>query len=202
MHIRDAVKEDAYDLARLHALAADGLVEFFYEGTVEGVDAIELLGRVFAAEDEPYTYRRCIVAEDAGRVVGKLHSYGWDDTASLMPPDPYIPEERMAAVDDLAPPTPVSWHIEVMAVLPEYQGQGLGKEFIEIAKVQGRDNGFDKLSLHVFEANQGARRLYERCGFKAIDRIPIPDALPLPHLQGNILMICDLRLGDFAADHH
>ena len=66
----------------------------------------------------------------------------------------------------------MSWHIEAMAVLPEYQGQGLGKQFIEIAKVQGRDNGFDMLSLHVFEANEGARRLYERCGFKTVCRVP------------------------------
>ncbi len=46
-----------------------------------------------------------------------------------------------------------------MAVLPEYQGQGLSRRFIELAKDQGRDNGFDVLSLHVFEANEGAPRL-------------------------------------------
>ncbi len=193
MHIRDAVKEDAYDLARLHALAADGLIEYGYSDLVSGVDPIELFGRVFEAGHDPYSYRNCVVAEDAGCVVGKVHTYGCDDIANVMPDDPYIPAERLAIINSAFPPTPVSWHIEAMAVLPEYQGQGLGKQFIDIAKVQGRDIGFDKLSLHVFEANEGAKRLYQRCGFEAVDRVPIPDELPLPHLRANILMVCDLR---------
>ena len=134
MHIRDAVKEDAYELARLHALAADGFIEYSYGDLVAGVDPIELFGRVIEAGHEPYSYRNCVVAEDAGRVVGKVHTYGCDDIASVMPDDPYIPAERLAIINSAFPPTPVSWHIEAMAVLPEYQGQGLGKQFIEIAK--------------------------------------------------------------------
>jgi ribosomal protein S18 acetylase RimI-like enzyme len=89
----------------------------------------------------------------------------------------------------------VSWHIEAMAVLPEHRGQGLGRRFIELAKGQAGDNGFDALSLHVFEGNEGARRLYQRCGFEILDRVPIPDALGLPHLRGNILMVCELGAG-------
>ena len=194
MHIRDAVREDAYDLARLHALAADGLIEYSYSDLIAGVDAIELFGRVFEIGHEPYSHRNCVIAEDDGRVVGKLHTYGCDDVASVMPDDPFIPAERLAILNSCFPPTPVSWHIEAMAVLPEYQGQGLGKQFIEIAKDQGRDNGFDMLSLHVFEANEGARRLYQRCGFEEVDRVPIPGEVPLPHLRANILMVCDLAL--------
>jgi ribosomal protein S18 acetylase RimI-like enzyme len=129
------------------------------------------------------------VAEDAGRIVGKLHSYAWDDAAAVMPPDPYIPEERMAVIDAMAPPTPPSWHIEVMAVLPEYQGRGLGGRFIDIAKSQARAENFDLLSLHVFESNEGAIRLYERCGFRVVARAPIPDGFPMADRGGSILMV-------------
>ena len=38
MHIRDAAKEDAYDLARLHALPGDGLIKYGYSDLVAGVD--------------------------------------------------------------------------------------------------------------------------------------------------------------------
>ena len=201
MNIRDAVKEDAYDLARLQALAGDGLIEFGYGGLVAGVGPIELFGRVFEMGHEPYSYRNSVVAEDNGRVVGKLHSYGCDDVSSVVPDDPFMPAERQAIVNSCFPPTPVSWHIDAMAVLPEYQGQGLGREFIKIAKSKCRNNGFDVLSLHVFEANEGARRLYQRCGFEAVDRVPIPDEANLSHLGGTILMICDLGFGDVAANH-
>ncbi len=107
-----------------------------------------------------------------------------------------MPAERLAILNSCAAPTPVSWHIDVVAVFPEYQGQGLGREFIEIAKGKCRHNGFDMLSLHSFEANEGARRLYERCGFKAVDRVAIPDEVNLPHLGGNILMVCDVPPGE------
>ena len=196
MHIRDAVKEDACDLARLHALAADGLIEYGYSDLIAGVDAIELFGRVFEIEHEPYSHRNCVVAEDDGRVVGELLTYGCDDIASVMPDDPFIPAERLAILNSCFPPTPLSWHIEAMAVLPEYQGQGLGRRFIEIAKGQCRHNGFDVLSLYVFEANEGARRLYQRCGFKSVDRVPIPDELHLYHLGGSILMVRDVGLSE------
>jgi len=189
MRIRDAAISDSYDLASLHALAADGLVEWCYEGAVTGADPIELLARVFKLGQEPYTYRNCVVAEDAGRIVGKLHSYAWDDAAAVMPPDPYIPDERMAVIDLMAPPTPLSWHIEVMAVLPDYQGRGLGKRFIDIAKSQARTKNFNLLSLHVFENNKGAIRLYEHCGFKVVGRAPIPDGLPMTDRGGSLLMV-------------
>ena len=47
MLIRDAVKEDAYDLARLQALAGDGIIEYGYKDLVAGIGPIELFARVF-----------------------------------------------------------------------------------------------------------------------------------------------------------
>ena len=196
MLIRNAVKEDAYDLARLQALAGDGIIEYAYRDLIAGIGPIELFARVFELGEEPYSHLNCVVAEHDGQVVGKLHTYGCDGAASIMPDDdPFLPADRLAILNAAFPPTPVSWHIEAMAVLPEYRGQGLGRRFIELAKEQAGDNGFDVLSLHVFEANEGARRLYQRCGFEILDRVPIPDALGLPHLRGNILMVCDLKGG-------
>ena len=189
MRIRDATVSDCFDLANLHALAADGLVEWCYEGAVVNADPIELLARVFKSGQGTYTYRNCVVAEDAGRIVGKLHSYAWDDAAAVMPPDPYIPNERMKVIDLMAPPTPPSWHIEAMAVLPEFQGRGLGRRFIDIAKSQAGAKNFDLLSLHVFENNKGAIRFYEQCGFRIVDRAPIPDGLPMADRGGSLLMV-------------
>ena len=196
MLIRDAVKEDAYDLARLQALAGDGIIEYAYRDLIAGVGPIELFARVFELGEEPYSHRNCVVAEHDGQVVGKLHTYRCDGAASIMPDDdPFLPAERLAILNAAFPPTPVSWHIEAMAVLPEHRGQGLGRRFIELAKDQAGDNGFDALSLHVFEGNEAARRLYQRCGFEILDQVPIPDALGLPHLRGNILMVCELGAG-------
>ncbi len=192
MHIRDAVIEDAYDLARLQSLAAHGIMEYGYGDLVAGVDSIELVSRLFEMGIEPYCHRNCVVAEDDGRVVGKLLSYGCDDVSSVAGEDPFITPERLAILTSCFAPTPVSWHVDVVAVFPDYQGRGLGREFVDIAKDQCRRNGFDRLSLHCFETSEAALRLYKRCGFKAVDRVAIPDEAHLSHLGKNFLMVCDV----------
>ena len=100
MLIRDAVKEDAYDLARLQTLAGDSIIEYGYKDLVAGVGPIELFVRVFELDHEPYSHRNCVVAEHDGQVVGKLHTYGCDGTANVMPDnDPFIPVERLAIIN-------------------------------------------------------------------------------------------------------
>ena len=54
--------------------------------------------------------------------------------------------------------------IDQLYLLPEAVGQGMGSEFIQIAKT----NLGPPIRLYTFQANPGARRFYERHGFKAI----------------------------------
>lgn len=90
---------------------------------------------------------------------------------------------------------------------PRHQGQGVGSVLVELAKSL-RPGG---LGLWVFESNVGARRLYERHGFVAVEltdgtgnierspdvRMVWPD--PLPHLRGRIDEI-DVRLAELLAE--
>lgn len=48
----------------------------------------------------------------------------------------------------------------------DYQGKGLGKRFLEIAKA----NSIGRLTLYTFEINHKAQRFYESNGFKIIGR--------------------------------
>ena len=52
-----------------------------------------------------------------------------------------------------------------IALLREYQGQGIGSALVEAIQEQG-GQAHIPVSLHVEQANSGARRLYERLGFK------------------------------------
>jgi len=75
-----------------------------------------------------------------------------------------------------------------------HQRQGIGSVLIELAKSLRPDG----LGLWVFESNLGARRLYERHGFVAVERTDgagneerSPDVRmvwpdPIPHLRGRI----------------
>ena len=58
-----------------------------------------------------------------------------------------------------------SAHLETLVVAAEAEGLGVGSALLESAEDHARGNGAETLSLHVFETNQRARRLYEKRGF-------------------------------------
>jgi ribosomal protein S18 acetylase RimI-like enzyme len=53
---------------------------------------------------------------------------------------------------------------------PEARGSGLGKRLAEIALKQARSNGFGEMRLDTLSSMRGAIALYERLGFRLIDR--------------------------------
>jgi GNAT superfamily N-acetyltransferase len=55
--------------------------------------------------------------------------------------------------------------LEQLYVHPDHQGRGLGTELLAKAKKR-RPNGF---ALWTFQRNEGARRFYERHGFRAVE---------------------------------
>ena len=80
-----------------------------------------------------------------------------------------------------------------MALFPEYRGEGLGTGMLELARQQAYQRGLEELSLIVFEQNAGAKRLYERHGFREVDRRPV---IPreLIHYKGDaLLMVAGVR---------
>lgn len=56
--------------------------------------------------------------------------------------------------------------MNVLATYPQFRGRGYGAQLISIADDIARDTGKRGLSIIVADANAGARRLYERCGYR------------------------------------
>ena len=90
---------------------------------------------------------------------------------------------------------PDSYHICEMALLPQYQSQGLGTRFFEIAKGLARERNCQELSLQVFEQNAGAVQLYERLGFKEIDRRPVVPHELIRYTGDVLLMTAPVAVG-------
>lgn len=124
--------------------------------------------------------QRGFVAENAVSLVqGHYHDSAWfravyrDDTpvGFVMLHDP-----RRASEDD-APFYPHStvpqdglflWRLMVGEA---FQGQGLGRQIIDILARLTRANGFDRLYLSYVDAPGGPGGFYARCGFRTTDRI-------------------------------
>ena len=76
-------------------------------------------------------------------------------------------------------------HINNVAVRPAYRGRGLGTALMQHVLAESSRLGAHRATLEVRSSNEGARRLYERLGFRvAATRLnyyshPVEDALIL-----------------------
>jgi ribosomal protein S18 acetylase RimI-like enzyme len=88
-------------------------------------------------------------------------------------------------------------YIEMMSVLPEVRGYGVGTRLLHFCESRARERGANKLTLGVVAGNP-AKRLYERFGFNDVDEDCISKAMSwvclfslfgLPHcLPGGSMM--------------
>ncbi|MBI4887191.1 MAG: ribosomal protein S18-alanine N-acetyltransferase [Acidobacteria bacterium] len=76
-------------------------------------------------------------------------------------------------------------HINNIALRPERRGQGIGTSLLRQVFAEGRRLGARRATLEVRASNEGARRLYERLGFRVAGvrrhyyTAPVEDALIL-----------------------
>lgn len=189
--IRPAVRGDARAIAGLFQISSDGVADYVWtllEEDYPGLSLIEIGEQRYARENTDFSYENCIVVEDAGRIVGMLHSYAMPDEIDP-PPDDMDPVLRPYAELEIA----ASLYISGLALEPEARGRGIGTSLLGLAHKRARDMGLSQLSLIVFEENDGALRLYKREGFTEQDRRAIVPH-PLIHYTGDaILMAAEVR---------
>ena len=58
-------------------------------------------------------------------------------------------------------------HVAILAVVPEAEGRGLGRELLKAAEDWGRAQHFQRLTLAVFVDNRRATEFYARQGWQA-----------------------------------
>ena len=177
VRFRQARASDAVDLACLIDCASRGLALWLWSTLREpGQSTIEVgRRRIRNQTASPLHYSTFTVAEIDGVVAGALtgrlipipHERG--DSADL--PDVYAPLLELEAV------AAGSWYLNVLAVYPEFRGQGLGSALLRQAEKIACLTEAAQISLIVEEANSGALKLYLRYGFEEWARRPY---MPFP----------------------
>lgn len=61
--------------------------------------------------------------------------------------------------------------VAMMGVAQRFQGQGIGKQLMQMLETQSRERGDHTLTLEVIEQNPRAVRLYESCGYTVMRRL-------------------------------
>jgi ribosomal protein S18 acetylase RimI-like enzyme len=169
---RYATPDDAAGLAELINFAGEGLPLYLWTDMAEPGESPWEVGRRRALREVgSFSYRNAVVAEADGRAIASLVGYPLPDAPEpidydRMPPM-FVPLQEL---ENLAPRT---WYVNVLATYPQYRGQGYGTRLLGIADRLAAATARTGLSIIVSDANAGARRLYERCGYRELATRPM-----------------------------
>ncbi len=170
--VRAAARSDCAELAQLINLAGESLPLYLWQ-QMAGADGDPWeIGRQRAARDSgSFSYRNSVVAEVDGEIAGALVGYPVADEPEAIDTDstpamwiPLLKLESCAAG---------TWYVNSVATFPEFRELGVGSKLMRWAEQHVLDLGLRGVSLIVSDANQGARRLYERLGYAATASRPM-----------------------------
>ena len=179
--IRPARPQDASLAARLIYLTMGVEADWLF-GQEKGLSTLEVLARLFARRDHRAAYDLTHLAERDGQAAGLLLAYpgrrlsglnlrtGWQYLRLFGLRAALRLAKLQPAYADLVESQDDEFYISNIAVLPEYQGQGIGSVLMAYAEELACKAGLRKCSLIVAFGHAPARRLYERLGY-AVDRV-------------------------------
>lgn len=169
--IRPAILADAPILAELVNHAGEGMPLYLWSKMAAPGESAWDVGRRRAAREEgSFSYRNATVIDQDGTCAGALIGYEIADAPEPVGADMPAMFVPLQELENLAPST---WYVNILAVLPQFRGRGLGATLLGVADATGRKLGKRGMSVIVADANQGARRLYERCGYRAAATRPM-----------------------------
>jgi ribosomal protein S18 acetylase RimI-like enzyme len=161
---RPARIEDADVLAELVNYAGEGLPLYLWSTMTEGNESAWDVGcRRARREDGSFSYRNAAIIECDRHCAGALIGYEIPEAPEPVADDMSAMFVPLQELENLAPAT---WYVNVLAVRPRFRNGGLGSELLGLAERTARQLGKRGLSVIVSDANAGARRLYERCGYR------------------------------------
>ncbi len=173
--IRPATKDDAADLVRFVSWAGEGMPELIWADMADPGQSVEDVGLARAARDEGgFSFTNAVLLDAGQAPLAAIIGYDLPDTPVEIGPDfpaAFVPLQEL---ENLAPGY---WYVNVLAVLPEHRGKGLGSRLMADAERRAKAAGRPGMAIIAFASNPGAVRLYQRLGYVETARRQV-------HLEG------------------
>jgi ribosomal protein S18 acetylase RimI-like enzyme len=180
--LRPARKSDCRRIAELYRMSSDGVADYIWTTlALPDEDLLEVGRRRYEREGTLFSYQNCKVVELQGSIVGMVVAFPMAVDKNYREKDPILVPYSVLEEDQ-------SYYICGMAIDAAHRGKGIGTGLLAEAERTCRKLGLRKLSLIVFEQNSGARRLYERSGYREVRRHPVVPH-PLIHYTGDALLM-------------
>jgi len=191
MDIRAAREEDTRDIAYLINLAGEGMPFYLWSQTTkDGEDPFEIGVQRAARATSNFSYSNVQVIESNYSVAGMVLGY--------LQPDPYdlsnIAEypKIVRPIVELEALVPGSWYVNAIAAYQEHRGKGIATDLLAVSENLALAAGAKTISLIVASENEGAKRLYEKTGYRVIDKRPVVIYAGCLHAGDWLLMIKEL----------
>jgi ribosomal protein S18 acetylase RimI-like enzyme len=144
---------------------------------------LDVLERLFIAGSNRFSHKYAFMAEKGGRVAGLLLAHpakimtrldlltgrpmlrilGLGEVLRLLVRLLPLAGGREAERDE--------YYVSDLAVLPQFQGQGIGTRLLAFAEEQADRHGLGNCSLIVALHNEAARQLYLRLGYRIVETV-------------------------------
>jgi ribosomal protein S18 acetylase RimI-like enzyme len=186
---RPAVFADSGRIARLICVAGGGLYEFLLGDLIPFVHPANFLTIATASAGYAISYRNCLVAIDAtlDAVIGMANVFPTDllkqESLVMLPFNRRNHIRALVELHDWG-----SMFVNALAVSELYRRCGIGGQLLDWAEDRAKQEGFDRLSLHVWADNTTALNFYKARGFIQLAVGNIPYHSRLRHVGGSILM--------------
>ncbi len=179
---RRAARADCLTIARLYQISSDGVADYIWSQlAAPDEDLLDVGRRRYEREDTLFSYKNCLLAESDGATIGMMVAFPLFIGPEEEQPDPVLAPYAKLEEDE-------SYYICGVALFPQARGKGVGSQFMALAEQAAREHGLQKTSLIVFERNTGAKRLYDRLGYKEVARETVYPH-PLIHYDGDALLM-------------
>lgn len=165
--LRRADESDATELADLVNYAGEGLPLYIWTGLAADDQDPWAVGR--ARQADKAREGNVVVADYGTGAVAGLTGYTIGATPAEIDKD-FPPLFR--SLQELENQALESWYVNVLACYPDHRGQGLGSRLLDLADEIARHEGLPRTSVIVASNNTGARRLYERKGYREAAKAP------------------------------
>lgn len=179
--IRPATLQDAPALAELVNMAGEGLPLYLWAKMAQEGEDPWAVGQARARREEgSFSYRNASIIELDGAVAAALIGYPLADEPEAIDeanmPAMFVPLQQL---ENLAPGT---WYVNVLASYPRFRKMGFGTDLLKHAETLAAMAGAKRgMSVIVADNNIGARRLYERMGYRqAADRPMVKESWQSP----------------------
>lgn len=162
---RIARAEEGPVLAELIQAASEGLA--LYTWTKDSAPGENPWARGADRQGQAAAAGKWIVAVEGDTPVAGLRGERLPDDPEPIPDDF---EPLFRPLQELENEAPGTWYVHVLATVEAHRGGGWGTKLLELAEEIALGMGCKELSIIVADNNTGARRLYERFGFREADR--------------------------------